>query len=482
METRTPITVGEEAGEVRETIYGQFIEHILTCINGGVYDPDSPFADETGVRTDVLEKAKELHPPILRFPGGTVMCQYHWEDAVGPKENRIIRKNLIWGGELDPSFGTAEFVDYCRRIGAEPMICINMVSGTPEEAGNWVEYCNGTGHSYYAQLRRSHGYPEPFQVKYWCIGNESYAEPDPGIHHDVSLYIRDALEYIKVMKLTDPTIKTVLVGCDRLEWNKAVLDKLHPFGDYLSLHHYSSENGKGIYGPFEGEKALIQMIEEAEGLIDTHPDKVENFSPWYRFPPREGKMKIALDEWNIWNFAADETYGLLPTYNWRDALWVASALAVILTHPSVEIANMAQLVNVIAPIIAHPAGAYYQTIAYPFLLFRQNMVGKRVVLHWNPVSFEGGEVGNLEALRCCAVCTEEGELRVVLINRDFSLPYTVCLGSGQASALVMTADSPEAVCSKDSCCVRQEQRTVDTEEILLPPGSITLLSKVRIKK
>lgn len=125
---------------------------------------------------------------------------------------------------------------------------------------------------------------------------------------------------------------------------------------------------------------------------------------------------------------------------------------------------------------------YYQTIAYPFLLFRQNMVGKRVVLHWNPVSFAGGEAGNLETLRCCAVCTEEGELRVVLINRDFSAPYTVCLGSGKAAALVMTADSPEAVCSKDNCCVRQEQRTVDTEEILLPPGSITLLSKVDIKE
>ena len=154
-------------GKVDEKIYGQFIEHILTCINGGIFNPKSKFSDKNGIRNDVVEKAKELAPPILRFPGGTVMCQYHWEDAIGPLEERITRKNLIWGGELDPSFGTAEFVMFCRRIGAEPMICVNMASGTPEEAGNWVEYCNGTGNSYYAQLRRRHGYEEPFHVKYW---------------------------------------------------------------------------------------------------------------------------------------------------------------------------------------------------------------------------------------------------------------------------------------------------------------------------
>lgn len=477
---KTNIRVSDGMGTVKETVYGQFIEHILTCIEGGVYDPHSSFADETGIRTDVLDKARELNPPIIRFPGGTIMCQYHWEDAVGPQDKRIKRKNLIWGGELNPSFGTAEFVSFCRRLGAEPMICVNMVSGTPEEAGNWVEYCNGTGDSYYAQLRRSHGYEEPFNVKYWCIGNESYAEPDLGVHHDVSLYIRDALEFIKVMKLTDSSIETVLVGCDKPEWNKAVLDALHPFGDYLSLHHYSAENQKGLYGPFEGEKALIQMVEEAEALIDTYPDTIENFNPWYRFPPRKGKLKIALDEWNIWNFVADKTYGLLPTYNWRDAIWVASALSVILNHPSIEIANMAQLVNVLAPIIAHPEGAYYQTIAYPFLLYRKNMIGERVNLEWQPVYFDGGEAGTLEALRCCAVRAEDGSLRMIVVNRDFSNAHTISIGTGKASATVLTADSPEAFCDEKTCCVHKEEKTVACDEIILPPGSVMLISDLHI--
>ena len=472
---KVKLKVNETNGKVTDMIYGQFIEHILNCIEGGVYDPDSSLADADGIRTDVLEKAKELNPPILRFPGGTVMCQYHWEDGIGPKSERIKRKNLIWGGELNLSFGTAEFVSFCRRIGAEPMICVNMVSGTPEEAANWVEYCNGTGQSYYAQLRRSHGYEEPFNVKYWCIGNESYAEPDLGVHHDVSLYVRDALEFIKFMKLTDRSIKTILVGCDKPEWNKAVLDALHPFCDYLSLHHYSAENGKGLYGPFEGEKALIQMIEEASDLIDTYPDTIENFNPWYRFPPRSGKVKIALDEWNIWNFAPDETYGLLAEYNWRDAVWVASAMNDIVRHPAVAIANMAQLVNVIAPIVTTPDGSYYQTIAYPFLLYRKHMIGDRVDVEVPSVCLDTKEAGQIEALSCSAVRKADGTLCIAVVNRDFSQPYTIGIGAGKGTMTTLTAPAPYDRCDSTHCCVQEETTAVSLDEITLAPGSVNLI-------
>ncbi|NLZ52721.1 MAG: alpha-N-arabinofuranosidase, partial [Thermoanaerobacteraceae bacterium] len=180
--------------EVNPMIYGQFIEFIENCIDGGIYDKGSRFSDEKGIRQDVLEKAKQLNPPILRWPGGTYVNTFHWMDSIGPLEQRKKRKNIIWGGIVDGGFGTAEFIEYCRAIGAEPMLCVNMASGTPEEAANWVEYCNGTEDTYFANLRRSHGYEEPFNVKYWCIGNESYAQPDLGIQHDVDVYIRDAWE------------------------------------------------------------------------------------------------------------------------------------------------------------------------------------------------------------------------------------------------------------------------------------------------
>lgn len=470
------------AGKVNENIYGQFIELVLNCIDGGVYDPGNPLSDEQGIRKDVVEKAKELAPPILRFPGGTVMCQYHWEDAIGPKEERIRRKNLIWGGELDPSFGTAEFVMFCRKIGAEPMICVNMASGTPEEAGNWVEYCNGTGNTYYANLRRAHGYEEPFCVKYWCIGNESYAEPDIGVHHDVNLYIRDAWEFIKFMKLTDDSIKTVIPGCEREDWNKPVLDSLHMVTDYFSIHHYSGEGGNGIYGPFAGERGLEKLLAQVSRLLDTYPEKVTDFNPWYRFSPRAGKIKIALDEWNIWDFVADETYGLLPTYCWRDALWVASILNLLIKNPDIGMANMAQMVNVIAPIVADKEGSHFQTIGYPLRLYRKNMLGERILLEAELPQLTDEKIGKIPALSISAVKKEDGQICVAIVNRDIDNDYEIDLTGNeyvlkeQLEMTVLTAPSPRAVCSATESCVKSCSEKVNAHHIPVKAGSVNIIT------
>lgn len=479
-----PITaeLGKANGKIDEKIYGQFIEHALNCINGGIYEPGSAFAGENGIRKDVVEKIKELAPSVLRFPGGTVMCQYHWEDAVGPAEKRIRRKNLIWGGELDPSFGTAEFVALCREIGTEPMICVNMASGTAEEAANWVEYCNGTGNSYYAELRRSHGYEEPFNVKYWCIGNECYAEPDIGMQHEVDTYIRDAWEFIKFMKLTDKTIKTVIVGCEQETWNKPVLDALHAVTDYFSVHHYSGEGDKGLYGPFEGEKQLITIIDEVSALIDTYPKKVTDFNPWYRFPARESKIRIALDEWNIWDFKEDETYGLQQIYCWRDALWTASILNMLVSKPEIGMANLAQAVNVLAPIIAEKDGAWFQPIAYPLRLYRKVMHGKRIPVTIESPVLDGGAAGEVKALSIAAVRNDDGTIRIAVVNRDFDKDYELGLSGDGLTAerkgmmIVLTGDDPKARCCLSKSCVHESCEGISSSRICLKAGSISLIT------
>ena len=178
------INIAQSEGIVSPLIYGQFIEYMGRCINGGIFEENSPLSDERGFRLDVLEKAKELQPTILRFPGGTFVKTFHWEDGVGPKENRKPKKNLIWGGVENFHFGTCEFIEYCRELNCEPFLVINLSTGTPEEAANWVEYCNGKENTCYANLRRSHGYPEPFNVKYWALGNEEGADADAGRHQD----------------------------------------------------------------------------------------------------------------------------------------------------------------------------------------------------------------------------------------------------------------------------------------------------------
>ena len=465
---------------VDERIYGQFIEHILTCIHGGVFDPGNPLSDEAGIRIDVLDKLRQFAPPVMRFPGGTIMCQYHWEDAVGPQEERVRRQNLIWGGELDPTFGTAEFISFCRSLGAEPMICVNMASGTPEEASHWVEYCNGTGNTHYANLRRSHGFQEPFNVKYWCIGNECYSEPDIGTQNDVNIYIRDAMEFIKWMKLTDKTIKTVIVSCDDMRWNKTVLDKLHAVTDYFSYHHYSAEGNKGIYGPFDGERQLRERLRQIADLINTYPKEVTDFSPWYRFPPRQDKIRIALDEWNIWDFVPDETYGLLQTYNWRDALWTASVLNLLISMPEIGMANLAQSVNVIAPVVAQEDGSWFQTIAYPLMHYRHAMTGNRLAVHFESPTINAGAAGQIDALSICAVVREDGTVCIAAVNRNLESACEIHLKGVSAPTAQITrllGECPEATCSMYSSCVHETNLQVDlSENLLLPPASISIIT------
>ncbi len=382
METRNKLqatlTIGGKQGRSGEAettpvsplLFGSFIEHIENCIDGGIVGNEiGRISGRRQIREDVRDVCKELSPSILRFPGGTVMGIYHWEDYVGPMEQRKKIKNIVWGGMMTREFGTTEFVRYARRIGAEPMICVNMPTGTPEEAAHWVEYCNGTEDTYYANLRRAHGYDEPFRVKYWCIGNESFAESDLGLQSDPAVYIREAWEYAKYMKMTDPEIELVFVGNGQDEaWNRAVLDSLSVVCDYLSIHFYA-----GGEDPVSQSRAFESGdLARAEALLDEYNARDTKIDRWYRIPGRSHKIQLALDEWNIWNPAEtpESHYGLAQKYSFADALWTADFLMMMIRHADhIGIANLAQMVNVIAPIMAEEQGVWKQTTFYPFAMF-----------------------------------------------------------------------------------------------------------------
>ena len=357
---RIKIDLDRTIGTVDRRIFGGFIEHLGRCLYGGVYDEGSPLSDERGYRLDVLEAARALRLPLLRYPGGNFASGYHWTDGIGPQDQRPRRRELAWQAEESNRFGTDEFIAYCRLLGAEPYICVNLGSGTLDEAQAWVEYCNGTGNTYWANLRRQNGHPEPHNVKYWGLGNEMYGWWQIGAL-SADDYVKKATEFAKVMRWTDPSIE--LVGCGKdgwSDWDRIVLEGLARHVNYHSIHLYtgSVDYWSNVLAPHQAERAL----RIAQALIDRvrYEQKLEH--PIY----------VAYDEWNVWFRAHGPASGLEEIYSLGDALAVATFLNVFVRHcRTVRLANQAQTVNVLAPIFTRPEGLFLQTIYHPLRLYAQ---------------------------------------------------------------------------------------------------------------
>ncbi len=349
-------------GPVDRRILGGFTEHLGRCIYGGVFDEGSPLADAEGFRTDVIEAVRRLKPPLLRWPGGNFVSGYHWADGIGPRDQRPRRPDLAWHGVESNRFGTDEFMRYCELVGTEPYLCVNMGTGTMDEAAAWVEYCNGTDDTYWASQRRANGHEEPYGVKLWGLGNEMYGPWQIG-QLSAQDYVKAARQYAKVMTWTDPSIE--LVSCGETgwaDWDRVVLEGLAEFVRYHSVHIYtgSDDYWTDVLMPHQAERAiritgaLIEQVRYNQKI--KHP------------------IRIAYDEWNVWFRERDGRDGLEERYTLADALAVTTFLHGFLRHSSlVPIANLAQLVNVIAPIMTSDDGIFLQTIYHPLRLFADHL-------------------------------------------------------------------------------------------------------------
>ncbi|KAI0069537.1 glycoside hydrolase [Panus rudis PR-1116 ss-1] len=443
---------------VSDFIFSGFLEHLGRCIYGGIvpagptnfpYTPRNPcpkdqfvetpkdLITEEGFRKDVLEVLRdELNTPLVRWPGGNYASSYRWEDGVGKERNR--RPELAWGGEESNQFGTDEFIAWCRQAKIEPFIVLNMGTGTLEDALHWIEYCNGTGDTYYANYRRRNtGRDEPYNVKYWALGNEVWGEWQVG-QQTASAYATKARQWAHAIKLLDPNVK--LVGCGETgvnHWDGIVLDELVDKVDLHSIHLYTGfgprdrsqvekEYGRSVYGPDAAEYS----IEICKGLINKA-----------RFAKQVAKpIKIAFDEYGVW----DETVGtpqngLEQFYNLTDALAMASWLNVFIRQSDiVDIACIAQSVNVISPLITSPTGLFRQTIYWPLYLFSKYMRGGTSVrVSVDSPKFTGetlptwissikGHPSELDA-SAVVVTSPEGKrsLRVAVVNRSETQSYNV---------------------------------------------------------
>jgi alpha-N-arabinofuranosidase len=366
--TRIAVDASRPLGQLDPKVFGGFIEHLGRCIYGGIYDEGSALADERGFRKDVLALLRDLRVGVLRWPGGNFVSNYHWADGIGPADNRPRRADLAWGGEESNRFGTEEYLAYCAELGTEPYICLNMGTGSLEEALAWVEYCNGSRDTAWAQRRRENGHAEPHRVRYWGLGNEIYGDWQVGAL-SAEEYVRTATRWARAIKMLDPD--AILVSCGMNGWNdwdRIVIDGLAPLVDLHSLHIYtgSDDYWTNVLQPHQAERA----IHCARALIERAA-----YTRKLARPPR-----LAYDEWNVW-YRTDD--GMLEErYSFPDALAVATYLNIFIRNCDwVRMANLAQLVNAIAPVVTTPDTAAIQPIYYPVLLHAQAALDSAVDVH-----------------------------------------------------------------------------------------------------
>jgi alpha-N-arabinofuranosidase len=356
---RIKIDLDRTIGEVDPLLFGNFAEHLGRMIYGGIYDEKSPLSDQFGFRKDVLDAVRGMNVTILRWPGGNFASGYNWKDGIGPKDQRPARPELAWNDVESNRFGTDEFLRYAETIKAEPYICVNLGLGTIGEARDWVEYTNGKNHTYWADQRRKNGHEQPYNVKYWALGNEIDGPWQLG-HKNAEEYSKFALETAKAMRGIDPDIKLVAsgssnYGADWLLWNRTVLQTLRNTVDYIALHTYINNRGNDLEAYLGGWPMTIQRyIDTTRGMIKE-----------VQTGPSPRPIYIAYDEWNVW-YRTGNREKLEEIYNFEDALAMGMFFNTFFRNADiVKMANLAQMVNVIAPIMTNEKGLFLQPIYFP---------------------------------------------------------------------------------------------------------------------
>lgn len=369
LKARIKVDIERKTGAIDPLLYGNFTEHLGRCIYGGIYEPGSSQADASGFRKDVIAATKDLGVTILRWPGGNFVSGYNWLDGIGPKASRPRKRELAWNTIETNQVGTDEFLQFAERVGTQPYIPVNLGTGSLDDARNWVEYCNSDTGTYYANLRARNGRVAPYAVKYWGLGNEMDGSWQMG-SKNADDYGKYALEAAKLMKWVDPNIKLTVCGMsywasNTPDWNRTVLNHLKGYADYISLHFYFGDRTNNYLEYMASMREPENEIKQTEAIINE-----------VRFKHRIDKpIYIAFDEYNVWYRTGVEEK-LEEKYNLQDALAIASFLNSLIRNAHiVKMANIAQLVNVIAPMMITGDKLWKQTIYYPLQLFAKNTKG-----------------------------------------------------------------------------------------------------------
>ena len=431
--SKLTVKLDEVIGVINPNVFGHFAEHLGRCIYPGIWvGESSKIPNIEGLRRDVVEALRAINPPVIRWPGGCFADAYHWRDGVGPRDRRPRRPSLWWGGVDSNEFGTDEFIRFCRSVGAEPYICLNVGSGSPEEALSWLEYCNYAGDSSYARLRAENGHPEPYKVKYWGVGNENWG---CGGCFDPIYYAWEYRRFATYLKRADPSIQLIACGHTSRDWNLKFMETMRNFIyliDYLSIHYYFSNPQR--YGgdiDFTDEQYLNLLfdVQKLEHQIQQAIFAVDFFS--------EGRkdIGIAIDEWGVWHPQATVESGLYQQNTLRDAILGATVLNLFIKYSSkVRMANLAQTVNVLQSLCLTKGDETILTPTYHVFHMYQPHMGNLAlkVEAESPVIKEPPKRGGdrklkpLNALDASASITQDKQhLIITLVNQSLDEDFDV---------------------------------------------------------
>jgi alpha-N-arabinofuranosidase len=357
-------------------LFGAFLEHLGRSIYTGVYDPGSPRANANGLRTDVIAEVKGLGVPVIRYPGGNFVSGYNWLDGVGPKKQRPTVLERAWNSLETNQFGTNEFMEWCKLVNTEPLLGFNLGTGTPEMAVAYVEYCNVDKGTKWSDLRRSHGYETPHNVRYWCLGNEMDGPWQMG-HMPARAYGQKAVDIARQIRVIDRGLQLIACGSSNaamptyLVWDREVLEECYDQVDGISLHAYYGNTPNETGGSSARFLAMNLDMDRQIREIAAVADYVQGL---HRSPKR---LWLSFDEWNVWYRArsGDAVNGqrafaprlLEEVYNLEDALLVGGFVNTLLRQSDrVRVACLAQILNVIAPLVTNATSVLRQSIYYPY--------------------------------------------------------------------------------------------------------------------
>jgi len=443
-------------GTVDRRLFGSFVEHLGRCVYSGIYEPGHPAADSLGFRGDVLELVRELGVTTIRYPGGNFVSSYRWEDGVGPLEERPVRLDLAWHSTETNEFGTDEFMAWCAAAGVEPMMAVNIGTRGTAEALDLLEYCNHPGGTALSDSRRANGAVAPYNVRMWCLGNEMDGPWQVG-QMTPDQYARAALDMARVMRKFDPRLELVACGSSGTsmptfgEWERVVLEQCFDEVDFVSAYAYYDPSTADLQAFLRSSDDMDRFIRTVVGIADEVATARGS----------DKRIAISFDEWNVWRMAAPtnpipegDDWPVAPrlledVYTLADAVVVGSLLITLLRHADrVRSASLAQLVNVIAPIMTAPGGgAWRQTTFHPFALTAR-LAGTTVLSTIRPSE-------NVDAVVTRA---DDGRFAIFAVNLDAESGHelTIDLPGEVASAEVTlvtdrdplatnTADAPDRV-------------------------------------